>query len=149
MADINRKWPWPANSAQLGTYPEEVKALRKLEQNPDASPVPETAPTRLLTPQKSSEGMRMGQPMSPTDLVAQVTLLQHIVLRRVLRRSRSRGPLRFDEAIEDGPLEDVTEDRREQMRSMLARERAMLDLLERYNAMAETVYAKLLSESQG
>jgi hypothetical protein len=151
MADINNKWPWPANIGTLGTFAEEVKALQKrVERNPDAAPMPEVAPTTLLTPQRSSDNLRMGEPtyLSETQETAPA-VLTHVAFRRILVKAKRRGVIRFDEAVETEDLAELPTSRREQMRSMLARERAMLDILARYNDLAESVYMRLLSESKG
>lgn len=151
MADINNKWPWPAAIGNLGTFPEEVKALQKrVEKNPDAAPMPEVAPTKLLTPQRSSDNLRMGEPsyLSDTHEIAPA-VLTHVAFRKILFKSRRKGVLKFDEAVETEDLEDLPNTRREQMRSMLARERAMLEIIGRYNELAEQVYTRLLSESKG
>lgn len=151
MADINAKWPWPQNVGVLGTYAEEVKALQKTEKNPDAAPMPALAPTKLLTPARSSDNLRMGEPELLKEIHGDATPvpLTHVVLRRVLGRSRKKGVLKFDEAVETENLEDMPSTRREQMRSMLSREKAMLEILDRYNGLAEGVYMRLLSESKG
>jgi hypothetical protein len=151
MADINRKWPWPANVGVLGTFPEEVKALQKsVEKNIDASPLAEAAPTRLLTPNVSSDNLRMGEQFIPPEIAENTALpLTHVVFRRLLMKSRRKGVLRFDEAVEDENLDDLPPSRRDQMISMLAREGAMLEIIERYNALAEAVYMRLISESKG
>jgi len=151
MADIRDKWPWPTNVNFLGTHPEEMKALqRRVEKNPDASPMPDLAPLRLLTPQRSSDNLRMGEPLAPGD-VADPTppTLTHVVIRRFLRRARRKGAVLFDEAVDTERLGELPENRRDQMRTMLARERAMLELLDRYNALAEDVYMRLLAGSKG
>lgn len=151
MADINNKWPWAVGVGTLGTFPEEMKALqRRVEKNPDASPMPEVAPTKLLTPQRSSDNLRMGEPtyLSDTQEVSPA-VLTHVAFRRILFKSRRKGVLFFDESVETEDLEDLPTTRRDQMRSMLARERAMLDIIGRYNELAEAVYTRLLSESKG
>jgi hypothetical protein len=151
MADINRKWPWPQNVGVLGTFPEEMKALQRgVEKNPDAAPMPEIAPTKLLTPEYGSDQLRMGDQAVPQEIAeTAVPTLNHVVFRRVLMKARRKGVLRFGEAVEEENLDDLPPSRREQMRSMLARESAMLEILERYNALAEAVYMRLLSESKG
>jgi hypothetical protein len=151
MADINRKWPWPANVGVLGTFPEEMKELQKnVERNPEASPMPEAAPTKLLTPQQGSDALRMGDHAVPPEVAeAAVPTLHHVLFRRVLMKNKRKGVLRFGEAVEEENLDDLPTTRREQMRSMLARESAMLEILDRYNALAEAVYMRLLSESKG
>ena len=55
----------------------------------------------------------------------------------------------FDEAVDAEDLGELPASRRDQMRAMLKRERAMLEMLGRYNELAEDVYARLLSESKG
>lgn len=157
MADINRRWPWPHNVGILGTYPEEVKALQRApEKNPDASPLPDLAPSRLLTPNRSSDNIRMGEAdVAKLSVIvdggeaSRVTSMIHVVFRRLLLRTRRRGILLFDDAVETGNLDDVATSRRDQMKSMLAREHAMLDLVARYNSLAEALYNRLLSESKG
>lgn len=153
MTDINSKWPWPGNVGGLGTFPEEVKALQKrVERNPDASPMPEVAPTKLLTPTQSSDNLRMGDPAEAAARnrdASATPALNHVVFRRVLMRSRRKGMLRFTDAVDAEDLEELPSSRRDQMRSMLAREGAMLEILDRYNALAESVYMRLLSESKG
>lgn len=151
MADIKQRWPWPANVGTLGTFPEEVKQLQKLEKNPDAAPMPQVAPSRLLTPKKSSDNLRMGEPKPISDDPFEATQLElnHVVLRRLLAKRRRVGWSAFSDAVEDEDLDGLPEARREQMRAMLKRESAMLELLERYNTMAEMVYARLLSEAKG
>ncbi|MCC7384747.1 MAG: hypothetical protein IT384_23055 [Deltaproteobacteria bacterium] len=151
MADIRDKWPFPANVGLLGTYPEEVKALqRSPEKNPDAAPMPQVAPLRFLSPLKSSEDLRMGEPDSPIQLPENGTIIfTHVVIRRFLKKARRRGVVLFDDAVESEPLIDTPENRRDQMKAMLARERALLELLDRYNALAEGVYAQLLAGAKG
>lgn len=151
MADIRNKWPFPVNAGVLGTYADEVKALqRRIEKNPDAAPMPEVAPTRLLTPLRSSDNLRIGEPHAPlsTDAGGAITFT-HVVIRRFLKKARRRGSVLFDEAAENEPLVDVPENRREQMRTMLARERALLEILDRYNGLAEDVYNRLLAGAKG
>jgi hypothetical protein len=128
-----------------------MKALqRRVEKNPDASPMPELAPLRLLTPQRSSDNLRMGEPLAPGDVAdPTTTTLTHVVIRRFLRRARRKGAVLFDEAVDTERLGELPENRRDQMRTMLARERAMLELLDRYNALAEDVYMRLLAGSKG
>ncbi|MFO0727425.1 MAG: hypothetical protein U1E65_26850 [Myxococcota bacterium] len=151
MADIKTKWPWPTNVGGLGTFPEEVKALqRRVEKNPDASPLAEIAPARLLTPIRSSDNLRMGEPAAPVEIQdARTVALSHVVIRRFLRKARRKGAVLFDEAVESERLEDVPENRRDQMRMMLVRESALLEILDRYNSLAEDVYMRLLAGSKG
>jgi hypothetical protein len=151
MANINEKWPGLKNVGLAGTFPEELKALQKLEKNPDASPVPDLAPSRLLAPRRSSEDLRIGGPVAATAEAQEnvQTTLTHVTLRRLLMRRRKKGWTHFERAVEDESLEDLPSARREQMRSMLKREQAMLELLERYNQLAEGVYMRLLSEAKG
>ena len=151
MADIQNKWPWPRNVGALGTFPEEVHQERKLEKNPDAAPMPQVAPARLLTPQRSSDNLRMGEPhpISDDPFEASQLELNHVVLRRLLMKRRRAGWTRFAEAVDREDLSDLPTARRDQMRTLLKREGAMLALLERYNGMAEAVYARLLSEAKG
>lgn len=152
MADINSKWPWPQNIGTLGTFPEEVKALQKrVEKNLDASPLAEVAPTKLLTPARSSDNLRMGEPEILQELNADAgpMTLTHVVFRRVLMKAKRKGVLRFDEAVDAEGLDELPSTRRDQMRSMLSREKAMLEILDRYNGLAEAVYMRLLSESKG
>ena len=151
MADIKQRWPWPANVGNLGTFPEEVRQLQKLEKNPDAAPMPQVAPSRLLSPKRSSDNLRMGdpKPISEDPYDAAQLELTHVVLRRLLTRRRRGGWTSFADAVEEEDLDGLPGARREQMRAMLKREQAMLDLLDRYNAMAEMVYTRLLSESKG
>ena len=151
MADIKQKWPWPANVGLLGTYPEEVRERAKLEKNPDASPMPAAAPGRLLTPKRSSDNLRMGEPepFDPDPAEMMALGLNHVVLRRVLMKRKRKSWTLFSEAVEDEGLDDLPNTRRDQMKAMLRREDAMLRLLDRYNGMAELVYARLLAESKG
>lgn len=151
MADINSKWPWPANVGLLGTHPEEVKALqRRVEKNPDASPLAAAEPSKFLTPARSSDNLRVGEPAAPLEVAESTTFtFTHVVIRRFLKKARRRGAVLFDEAVESEPLVDVPENRREQMRGMLARERALLEILDRYNGLAEDVYMRLLAGAKG
>lgn len=152
MADINSRWPWPANrQGQIGTYADEVHQLRQLEKNPDASPAPHVAPGQRLDPKKSSDHLRMGSPAPVSDdpFEAAQIALYHVIFRRLLHRRRKAGWTMFESAVEDEELPDLPETRRQQMRAMLRREWAMLDLIGEYNGLAEEVYAKLLSESKG
>lgn len=151
MADIKDKWPWPANVGLLGTYPEEVKERLKLEKNPDASPMPAAAPSNLLAPKKSSDNLRMGEPApfdpDPAEMMA--LDLNHVVLRRILMKRKRRSWGLFGDAVEAEDLDNLPSTRRDQMKAMLRREEAMLRLIDRYNGMAELVYARLLAESKG
>jgi hypothetical protein len=152
VAEIKGKWPWPQNIGTLGTFPEEVKALRKLEVNPDASPVPAAEPERFLWPRRSSDHVRMGGPPEEGPLKDPATpLALHFVLfRRVLSRRKKVSWGVFEDAVEAQDLDDGLPDaRRDQMRSMLKREQAMLDILHRYHSMAEMVYNRLIGESKG
>lgn len=152
MAEIGRdKWPWPRNVGSIGTYPEEVHQLKKLEKNPDAAPMPQVGPDRLLDPKKSSDNLRMGEPkpISEDPFEASQLELSHVVLRRLLMKRRRPSWGLFGKAVEQEELGELPESRREQMRAMLRRERAMLQMLERYNNLAEQVYSRLLSEAKG
>ncbi len=151
VADIKQKWPWPANVGLLGTYPEEVRERAKLEKNPDAAPMPAAEPGKLLSPRGSSDNLRMGEPApfdpDPAEMMA--LDLNHVVLRRILIKRKRKSWALFGEAVEEEELDELPSTRRDQMRAMLRREDAMLRLLERYNGMAEMVYARLLAESKG
>ncbi|MEO1339118.1 MAG: hypothetical protein AAFV29_25970, partial [Myxococcota bacterium] len=68
---------------------------------------------------------------------------------RVLIKRKRRSWSLFDEAVEAEKLEDLPNTRRDQMKAMLRREDAMLRLIDRYNGLAEQVYARLLAESKG
>lgn len=151
MADIKDKWPWPGNVAQLGTFPEEVRATQRLEKNLDASPVADVAPSQFLDPKRSSDDLRIGDPnpVSNDPFEASQLEMTHVVLRRLLMKRRRPGWTQFSAAVAHEDLGNLPESRRTQMDTMLRREKAMLDLLERYNGMAEMVYARLLSESKG
>lgn len=151
MADIKDKWPWPVNVANLGVHPEEVKALqRRVEKNPDASPLAQAEPSKFLTPVRSSDNLRVGEPLVPHEVAdAPAVPFTHVVIRRFLKKARRKGAVLFDDAVESERLEDLPEGRREQMRGMLARERAMLEILDRYNALAEDVYMRMLAQSKG
>ncbi len=149
---LDAKWPWPSATGGVhGTYPEEIKALQKLEKNPNAAPMPAAAPTRLLNPHRSSDSLRFGQPSAAEleDAAVAGLPLSHVVLRR-LRLKRARAGWRaFSAAVDEERFEALPDNRREQMRGMRRREDAMLDLVERYNRLAEGVYGQLLSESKG
>ena len=152
MVNTGGKWPWPRNVGLLGTHADEVRALRtRLEKNPDASPMPELGPSRLLSPNRSSDNLRIGEPAEANRATAEAAgfTLTHVVFRRFLSQARRRSAVLFDEAVEDAPLEGLPAGRREQMRSMLAREQAMLELLDRYNGLAEDVYMRLLAGAKG
>ncbi len=152
MADIKAKWPWPANAGLVGTYPDEVKALqRRIEKNPQASPMPELAPTNFLTPNRNSEALRMGGPPIEDDPSTDATAfrLTHVVFRKVLSRARRQSAVLFDDAVQDAPLSGQPAARREQMQRMLRREQKMLEILDRYNGLAEDVYMRLLASSKG
>lgn len=152
MAEIKQpKWPWPANVGVLGTHPEEVKALqRRVEKNIDASPMPAAAPTNLLTPARNSENMRIGDPRAPdVDPDRLAFTPTHVVFRRVLTKMRRKGAVLFDESVDRAKLGELPKGRREQMRRMLQREQSMLEILDRYNTLAEDVYMRLLAGSKG
>lgn len=152
MADINSRWPWPANrQGQLGTYADEVRQLRQLEKNFDASPAPDVAPGQLLDPQKSSDHLRMGAPAPISDdpYEADQIALFHVIFRRLLGRRKKPGWILFENAVEEEELSELPDARRQQMRAMLQREGAMLQLIGEYNGLAEEVYARILSESKG
>lgn len=151
MADIKQKWPWPANVGVLGTYPEEVHGQKKLEKDPAASPMPALAPERLLTPKRSSDNLRMGEPapVYPEGMEPVQLALTHVVLRRLLMKRKKVGWGLFEESVEEEALEELPGSRRDQMRAMLKRENAMLQLLERYNTLAEMVYSRLIGEAKG
>ena len=152
MPDLKAKWPWPTNAGLVGTHPEEVKALQgRIEKNPQASPLPELAPTKLLTPNRNSEALRMGGPPTENDPSKDSAAfkLTHVVFRRVLSRARRQSAVLFDDAVQDAPLANQPSGRREQMRRMLSREQKMLEILDRYNGLAEDVYMRLLSSSKG
>lgn len=148
---VNNQWPWPSSVGGVhGTYPDEIKALQKLEKNPEASPMPAAAPTQLLTPARSSENLRFAETnVEGEETIPAFTTLSHVVLRR-LRLKRARAGWRsFSAAVDTEPFEELPENRRDQMRGMRRREEGMLDLVERYNRLAEGVYGQLLSESKG
>ncbi len=151
MATINRKWPWPTNMNVHGTFPEEVKALQELENNPDAAPIPELAPTNLLTPKRSSDNLRFGEPerVSIDDAQPNLVALNHVVLRRLRLKRNRDGWQGFSRAIETEALAELPKNRRDQMKGMRRREEAMLDLVDSFNKLAEGVYGRLLSESKG
>jgi len=152
MPDLKTKWPWPTNVGLVGTHPEEVKALRgRIEKNPQASPMPELAPTNLLTPNRSSESLRMGGPPLENDPSrnAPSFKLTHVVFRKVLSRARRQSAVLFDDAVDAAALTNQPSGRREQMRRMLSREQRMLEILDRYNGLAEDVYMRLLASSKG
>lgn len=151
MAEIQQKWPWPRNVGTLGTFPEEVHAQKRLEKNPDAAPMPQVGPTQLLHAKRSSDSLRIGdpKPISEDPFEASQLELNHVVLRRLLMKRRRTSWRGFADAVEDQDLKGHPSARRDQMRVMLRRESAMLDLLDQYNGMAEMVYARLLSESKG
>lgn len=152
MPDLKTKWPWPVNAQLLGTHPEEVKALQhRVEKNILASPMPALAPSKLLTPNRNSEALRMGGPSVENDPSkdAPSFTLTHIVFRRVLTRARRQAAVLFDDAVDDSPLRNQPAGRKEQMRRMLSREQKMLEILDRYNGLAEGVYMRLLSSSKG
>ena len=155
MVDVGGggKWPWPRNVGALGTHPEEVRALKKsVEKNPDASPVPDVAPSRFLDPQRTAESLRIGDPDSvydPAMETFQVTLT-HVIFRRVLSKMRRRNAVLFDDAVGSARLDaSLPSGRREQMSRMIGREHKMLDILDRYNSLAEGVYMRLLASSKG
>ncbi|MBI2378526.1 MAG: hypothetical protein HYV07_31295 [Deltaproteobacteria bacterium] len=149
---VREKWPFPVNlGGEIGTTAEEVKALHKgLEKNPYASPLPEVAPVNFLTPIRSSEDLRFGEqdvPLAASD--GRTATLTHVVLRRVLSKARRQGAVLFDEAVESKAYQGLPEGRQQQMKTLLSRERAMLEMLDRYNGLAEGVYMRLLATSKG
>ncbi|MEL6186297.1 MAG: hypothetical protein AAFU79_16860 [Myxococcota bacterium] len=148
---VNQQWPWPTSTGGVhGTHPEELKALQRLEKNPSAAPMPQVGPSRLLAPQDSSDALRFGEPGGDVETGAPTFVaLSHVVLRR-LRLKRARAGWRsFSAAVDTEPFEELPENRREQMRGMRRREDAMLDLIQRYNHLAETVYGQLIGDSKG
>ena len=151
MATIQDKWPWPANVGVLGTFAEEVKETqRRVEKNINASPLPAAEPTNLLNPSRSSETLRIGEPGSVADPGSDAAFTPaHVVIRRVLSKARQRAAILFDEAIDSEDLADLPRGRRDQMKTMSSREQAMLEILDRYNALAEDVYMRLLSGAKG
>ncbi|MCB9654318.1 MAG: hypothetical protein H6729_09350 [Deltaproteobacteria bacterium] len=151
MPRINSSWPWPHDVAVRGTFAEEVKALEKLERDPEAAPMPASLPTRMLSPARSSDHLRLAVPNEARDPDEPDFLVPpYVVFRRVLSKRRRSSWSVFEEAVEGEDFgADVPEHRREQMRAMLGRERAMLEILSRYNNLAEDVYMRLLGESKG
>lgn len=148
---VNQQWPWPSPTGGVhGTHPEELKALQRLEKNPNAAPMPQVEPSRLLETRDSSDRLRFGEPGGDVETGApSFVALSHVVLRR-LRLKRARGGWReFSTAVDTEAFEELPENRREQMRGMRRREEAMLDLVERYNRLAEGVYGQLIGESKG
>lgn len=151
---VNRvdKWPWPAATGGVhGIHAEELKALQRLEKNPSASPMPELAPTELITPSRNSDTLRFGDApgVDPEDAPTGIGALSHVVLRRLRLKRERPGWTSFSRAVETERLDDLPENRRDQMRGMRRREDAMLDLVDRYNRLAEGVYGQLLSEAKG
>lgn len=151
MATIRDKWPWPVDVGLRGTFVDEAKQLRgRVEKNPDASPLADAAPAEFLNPVRQSERLRMGGPAVPLEVAESTTrALTHVIFRRILSKARRRGVVLFDDAVESADADELPRDRKEQMRLMLARERAMLELLDRYNSLAEDVYMRLLAGAKG
>lgn len=150
MAKIGEKWPWPQNISKLGTFAEEVRRPN-LEVNPEAAPMPLAAPTAFLAPVRSSESLRVGEPpaFSADPAEVEAVALRHVLFRRVLSRRSDPRLQAVEAAVEQNPLDGLPASRRDQMRASLRRERAMLDILARYNGLAEEVYAHMLSEAKG
>lgn len=148
---VDNKWPWPsATQGVHGTYAEEIKQLQKLEKNPSASPLPEIAPSQLLAPRKSSDNLRFGEPnRTGAEDATGFVALSHVVLRKLRLKRHRAGWTRFDDAMETEGFESLPSNRRDLMRGMRRREDAMLDLVDRYNRLAEGVYGRLLSEAKG
>ena len=97
----------------------------------------------------SPDDVRLGEPRQTTDPnEATPAALTHVVVRRVLMRSKQRPLVEFDNAVETEELEGLPESRREQMLAMLSRERAMLARLGAYNELAEFVRYRLPGESK-
>ena len=63
--------------------------------------------------------------------------------------ARRQAAVLFEETVEEDDLGDLPKGRRQQMRAMLMRERALLELLDRYNGLAEDVYMRLLAGAKG
>ncbi len=153
MPKINGNWPWPTDLVQRRTFKEELRTGRALEKNIQASPMPSARPEKLLAPKTSSEHLRMADgraPQARTEQTATPTSVGYIAFRRVLARRKKKGTALFDSLVEEEDLgDDVPEERRAKMRNMLARERAMHEILGRYAGLAEELYSRLLGESKG
>lgn len=148
-----RKFPWmtPAGGAvgPAGMSADEVKVhLGQQSALPEVAPIAQRGPVEFIQPTLSSDQLRLAVPEAANPY-ATPTGPRHdyVMVRTALGRSRSDTSRNLVGLLRDPPA-GLPPESVERMRASLAREHAMLGLLQNLQEMQEQIYGRIIGQQE-
>jgi hypothetical protein len=143
-------WPWPVSNPTLGITAEEIKAQKPLApKDPAIQPIPEPGAVEFLNPSTNSEHLRLAPPAAANPMAtATGPAHDHFKVRSALEKSKGSTAQDLHRFLTGAETMGLSEERRTQMKTTLAREQAMVILLRGVQEMQERIYAKVIGTSE-
>jgi hypothetical protein len=147
-----RRFSW-VNPAGTGLGPagmtaDEVKANQAVRAaRPETAPIAQRGPVEFIAPSTSSETLRLAVPEAANPFATPTgPRHDHMMVRKALARSSSETSRLLVSALKD-PV-GVQKADADRMRASLAREHAMLGLLEKLQKMQDQIYGRIIGRSE-
>jgi hypothetical protein len=147
-----RRFTW-VNPAGTGVGPagmtaDEVKANQGAKvSRPETAPIAQRGPVEFIAPSTSSETLRLAVPEAAHPFATPTgPRHDHMMVRKALTRSSSDVSRQLVSALKD-PV-GLNKPDADRMRASLAREHAMLGLLEKLQKMQDQVYGRIIGRSE-
>ncbi len=148
-----RRFPWmtPAGGAigPAGVTADELKVQQgKTEGSPELRPIAQRGPVEFIAPTSSSDSLRLAVPAAANPFASPTgPRHDHMMVRTALSRSRSDISRAIMGALKGDPP-GIQKDAAGQMRASLAREHAMLGLLQNLQEMQEHIYGQIIGNQE-
>lgn len=144
-----RRYPWmtPAGTSigPAGMTADEVKVHQgQKPSTPDVAPIAQRGPVNFIQPSVSSDHLRLAVPTAANPFATPTgPRHDHMMVRTALGRSRSDTSRTLVGLLKEPPA-GLAADSVERMRASLAREHAMLGLLQNLQEMQEQIYGRII-----
>ena len=146
------RFPWVTPSGtplvDNGMTADEVKVHQAVEgQTIESQPIAQRAPVEFLTPSRSSDHLRLAVPEAANPFATPTgPRHDHMMVRTALERSHTDTSKQLVGLLREPP-QGVASDSVERMRASLAREHAMLGLLQNLQEMQDQVYGRIIGNA--
>lgn len=148
-----RAFPWvnPAGSRVVegGMTADELKIHQGPKvATPESMPIAQRGPVEFITPTTSSDHLRLAVPVAANPFATPLgPRHDHMMVRTALGRSHTDTAKRLMGLLRDPPS-TLPGDSVERMRASLAREHAMLGLLQNLQEMQEQIYGRIIGHQE-
>jgi hypothetical protein len=148
-----RNFPWVTPGGgkviQDGLTADEVKIHQGVQHAaPEVAPIAQRGPVEFIQPTTSSDHLRLAVPEAANPFATPVgPRHDHMMVRTALGRSHTDTSKRLMGLLRDPP-QGVAADSVERMRASLAREHAMLGLLQDLQEMQDHIYGKIIGSQE-